>query len=206
MSSASLRRRSAWLIARSVVAISGVTEAVGGSLSRSDISPRMSPAAARSTSTPRIVTTASPSRMMNREWTASRSTMIEVPGGTTWQRPAWAIQSMSLSLSPARITSALRMCFALLHLPVHEFGEQTRGVGQFGITPCLDHPARIEHVDPVGALDRAEPVRDDDARDGDALQILDHRRLGGIVECAGGLVEEDQARSTDQGTRKQQPL
>ena len=62
----------------------------------------------------------------------------------------------------------------------------------------LGDPPVLEHDNAIGAADGAQPMGDDDARGIHRRQAFPDDRLGTVVEGAGCLVEEDQARPTDQ--------
>ena len=79
---------------------------------------------------------------------------------------------------------------------------------QLPVRPLLHDPALVQDVDQVRVLDRAQPVGDQHhrlARQG-GLQALLDRPLGGGVEVAGRLVEDQDLRPPQQRPGDRQPL
>jgi len=76
---------------------------------------------------------------------------------------------------------------------------------QLIVCALLDDPAPLDEGDLVGAHDRREPVRDGDRREAALLHDVVERRLhdllARVVERAGRLVEQHDARLLDDGTR-----
>jgi len=72
----------------------------------------------------------------------------------------------------------------------------------------LDDLSLLDHVDAIGVDDRGQVVRDDHAGDASELarDALGDDGLSQVVECAGGLVEHQDARAADDGPGDQEPL
>ena len=77
------------------------------------------------------------------------------------------------------------------------------GLDQLVVRAVLDQAAAIERDDAVGAAHGGEPVGDDEHRAalGDLLHVLLDDALALIVERAGRLVEDQDARIGDQRAR-----
>ena len=66
---------------------------------------------------------------------------------------------------------------------------------KFGVRPSLDNPTGLQDQDEVGAEDRGQTVRDGDrgALLGGVHQRLLYQAFAGRIQCAGGLVENQDA-------------
>jgi hypothetical protein len=86
---------------------------------------------------------------------------------------------------------------------------QERG-RDLGGRPLARHLALLQHDHPVADRERRRPVGDQDHRPAaaGAAQVAQEVGLGGLVERARGLVEDQEARVADQGAghRDQLPL
>jgi hypothetical protein len=82
------------------------------------------------------------------------------------------------------------------------------GAQQFGVRALGDDPALLEHDDHVGGEYRADPLGDQEHRavaHQPADRVLD-ARLGGDVEGAGGVVQDEDLRAPDQRPRDREAL
>src|SRR5690606_24719028 len=79
---------------------------------------------------------------------------------------------------------------------------------QLGVSAALDDPAVIEHEDLVSALDRRQPVRDDERRAtlSQTTQSVPDQRLALAVEARRRFVEDQHAWIRDDGTRNRETL
>ena len=88
-------------------------------------------------------------------------------------------------------------------LPVYGAGGQ-----QFLVGAVAQLPALVQHQDVVGVEDGAHPLGDD--KGGDALvlpaQGLAQGGVGAVVQCRGGVVQNQNLRGARQGPGHQHPL
>ncbi len=87
-------------------------------------------------------------------------------------------------------------------------GVAAAGLDQGFVTAVLNQPAALEGDDAVGCPNRGQPVRDDHNRAalGDLFHVLLDDPLALIVERAGGLVEDQDARIGNQRARNRDAL
>ena len=82
-------------------------------------------------------------------------------------------------------------------LPVDQLLKWTGVCQQLMIFTGLDDLSFLDHVDAIGVDDRGQTVRDDHAGDASELagDALGDDGLSQVVECAGGLIEHQDARA-----------
>ena len=70
------------------------------------------------------------------------------------------------------------------------------------------HAAFVQHDDPIGVADGAQPVRDHDAGAAfhQLVQGFLHESFAGGVEAAGGFVQDQDRGILQHGTRDRDPL
>src|SRR5579872_3389365 len=81
-----------------------------------------------------------------------------------------------------------------------ELGVRPAQPDQFVVGPVLDQPAAIERDDAVGAPYRGQAVGDDEHRPAprDVLHVVLNNTLALVIERAGRLVEDQDARIGDE--------
>src|SRR5512144_1210092 len=74
--------------------------------------------------------------------------------------------------------------------------------------PVLHHAAAVEHEDLIGMRDRRQPMRDDEHRSASEQSVdrLLDETLGLRVERGGRLIENEDRRIDEQGTRDREAL
>src|SRR6185295_16863050 len=92
------------------------------------------------------------------------------------------------------------------HLPLGKPGEGAAPAEELPVGPFLHDPPSLNDVDPVGVLDGAQAVGDDDASCLEALEALADDLLGPVVQGARRLIEEDDSRPVDDGSGDQDAL
>ena len=96
--------------------------------------------------------------------------------------------------------------FSLFALSAEENSKRALISTQFAEAARLNDAASVEHVDAVGALDRAETMRDRDASDLAARDAAADDRLSAVVKRAGGFVEQEHARIANERAGEKQAL
>src|SRR5215510_1165656 len=91
-------------------------------------------------------------------------------------------------------------------LAAHEPRKEALLLDEVIVTALLNHPALFDHVNAIGASQRAEPVRYQNPSGLQSLQAGCDRRLGAIVQRAGSFVENQNRWFVDQRARNQEPL
>lgn len=91
-------------------------------------------------------------------------------------------------------------------LALGEIFEETLLDDKLFVRSALDDPSMIEDIDLIRVDDCAEPVSDDDTCSVQLLQASAYDGLCLVIECAGGLVEQQDAWLVDDGSSDQQPL
>src|SRR6185295_3221797 len=154
------------------------TVADGGRASTKDISPTISPALRRaiSRSAPRRPLSQTPSRPSRRMKMASRGTpcwMRVAPAGTSCLAPLSSIHSTSSSFNwPKRKRTFLIDSFPSGDLALGKTGEGAAAAEEVPVGPLLHDPPSLDDVDPVGVLDGAQAMGDDDASRLETLEAL----------------------------------
>src|SRR5262245_38953720 len=156
--------------------------------------------------------------------TSSARVPWTIPGGRAWRAWRNSVQSARSRTRSSRMARPSRMGPAVPgrdgrvgaevgSLPVVGLGPPQAPVPplahhQLPVCPLLHDAAPVQEVDEVRVLDRAQPVGDQDhgpARQGGLEALLD-RPLGGGVEVAGRLVEDQDLRPPQQRPGDRQPL
>src|SRR3954453_511703 len=92
------------------------------------------------------------------------------------------------------------------HLPLSKRRKSSSGGGQLLERPGFDDLAVDQNDDPISRLDGAQPVSDDNPGDVQIFQRITNDGLGSIVERAGRLVEQQDARTPRYGSRDHDAL
>src|SRR3954468_20687860 len=96
-----------------------------------------------------------------------------------WPRSAAPVRAIR---SAVRASSRRSLAPGLRHLPLDEVGKQAVDAHQLREAPALDDLPAVHDVNPVGADDRAETMRDHHAARLQTLQAVAHEALGAVVE------------------------
>src|SRR5690625_780385 len=114
-------------------------------------------------------------------------------------RPTTAHRTLPSRSSPVPLLGQLRQ---------HDLPVRHAVVHQRIVRTGADHAALVEHHDPVGRANRADPLCHDDDRRiaGDTTQSCPQCGVGRVVERGERIVEQVDARAFDHRTRDREPL
>jgi len=126
---------------------------------------------------------------------ASRHAQPQEAQARRWQGPVIP----EAVLEPDGGNRSLLVAAGSGRLPVHQLLERTGFLQELMIVSALDDLSFPDHLDAIGVADRGQAVGDNHAGDAPELagDAFGDDGLSQVVECAGGLVEHQDARAAD---------